>query len=74
MDQTFSLLPLNVKSLRAVDVFESILFFFSGIFFLKFYGCTHGIWKFQNQGLNLSNTGTFNPPHCRLDIEPAPPL
>ena len=38
------------------------LFFF---FFFFFFGCTHGMWKFLGQGLNLHHDS--DPSHCSGD-------
>ena len=55
-------------SLKHLPVCKFFIWFF---FFFKIFGCTHSIWKFPGQGLNLScssnrccgNAGSFNPLH-----------
>ena len=34
--------------------YSLVFFFFFFFFFFSLFGCTHGIWKFLGQGLNLS--------------------
>ena len=44
------------------------LFFFFFAFFLPFQGCTHGIWKFQGQGLSQSYSCWPTPQPQQLGI------
>ena len=65
---------LDCTKFRRTDTSMILTFFF---FF--FNGCTHGIWKFQDQVLNLSHSCNAaamldSLTHCtRSGIEPAPP-